>query len=540
MLRAMLFFLTIFTALLAFHSEPSFAQADNKATVNIKPPPPTLGKINNKYKDIFETLRPEQQDFLKQLEKANTKSNEPYFEIMSQNKTLNACAKLDETIMQTHGDLFTNFKLTKLDELRSNQKNFYRLTKQADFIDQKILRGHIRFYENLQSQLLSGMADISTSMIAENKEGKGNELCNELKQELENEYSAPYAVPASNPAAVGLMRDSMTGKIKSCSIAVRHASEKGLISTAIVFADIADQGVNFDFSTKIFASQKQNLPVEDAWFDAGPINSRFHARISKPSQDMLVGNLPLSNIVPVLQHIKRHPLVAGAKATNWDHTVVFEISVKNPEDVDKMANCVAALAPSLKEPLERAGFTVTPDGQHEKGKASGTNNADLLYKTTAMSGDLSNPGACIWQFPTIKQGNAEVGGIMITGGFIADDHIYNNSTVFWLLGNQGPTRLSFTDGQFRTKTSKGEMIDSADYAKDTVKGQRYEIIMPFSAHLPFINGIYTNGLNIIAKAEGMEKPFTQTFKPPHRKAYQVYYDCMKNLFDDLERRKKEP
>lgn len=537
MLRAALSFLSILTALLIFYSGPSIAQ-DNP-TINIKTNP-KLSEANAKYKDVLKTLNQQQQDFLKKLDKINIKTNEPLFTLSKQGKIFNACTKIDTDITDTHAKMLQTLKLVQLDKLKAGQKIIRDLMTQAGFIDRKTLQGHLAYDTDLQTQLLDGMADLMASTITENKEGKGSKLCNELKQELESEYSTPYAVPAANPASVDMMRDSMTGKIRSCNISTLNTSGNNRISTAILVIDYSDKGINFEFSTKVYTPTGSNLPVENTWIDAGRLNSQFSAKLTKPSQDLLIGNIPLGYVVPFLQYIKQYPFVAGAKASGWDHTAAFEVSMETPEEVDKMADCVAALAPSLKEPLEKAGFTITPDKQHEKGKASGIDSEEFLYKTTAMSGNLSNPGACIWQFPAIKKDNAEIQGVMITGGFIKENHIYNNSTVLWLLGHEGPNRLSFTDGEFTTKTPKGDMIKSSEYTQKVIKGQRYEIHMPLSAHLPFINGIYTNGLNISAKAEGMEKPLSQTFKPPRSKAYQVYYNCMKNLFDDLERRKKEP
>jgi hypothetical protein len=495
----------------------------------------TLGEISNRYDEIKKTLTPEQQAILENLDKEQTVLSEPQIKITVTNALYESCTKKNPGLPHTHGRMLQNFKLMKIDEYMANQKKLKALQDKIDFIDPYILGGHLQRNIVIQKQLVQGTAQIAAQIDSREDVDK----CAELRRELETTSITPYAQISSRPVKISLSRDE-SGRLTSCFISAAHDTPKGMISTSIVL--LSEEGkTNYDFSTKIYAGEEA-LKIEDTWMSLGAVDTRLSARMGAPGEQILIGNLPLEMIVPTLAYLKTGPFIASARAVGWDKNVTYETSKIPAAELDKFASCAAAMSPNLKEPLQKAGFTIAPDERHQTAQAQPAQPQDPNYKVMSMLDDPANPGACIWNFGSVKHGAQEIGGIMMVAGHIAENNPMNNKTVFWVLGTnttaKEQSRLTFTDAAFSTKDPQsGKAISTQDFKPQIVSAQRYEIRMPFETYIPFVTGIQSSGLTMTAKAQNAAAPVEKTLPPPQPQSYKAYYDCVQALTKDLAKRK---
>jgi hypothetical protein len=198
-------------------------------------------------------------------------------------------------------------------------------------------------------------------------------------------------------------------------------------------------------------------------------------RPAKDAQKTLMARLPYQDIVTFLNAIQNKDIAISAKAVGWEDSVIFTSKIKSKREEAKFANCVANLEPELKESIEDMGYSYTLDREHLDAILSKDAEIEFKYKTTYMDDDPNDPGACFWQFSTLKKENYEIAGVMIVAGEIQDDHPYNDATIFWLMGTDSRKRLNFTDGSFKAKRKEGSFVSSKDFEKSVSKGKRYEI-----------------------------------------------------------------
>ena len=495
----------------------------------------TLGEISNRYDEIKKTLTPEQQAMLDKLDKEQTVLSEPQIKVTITNALYESCTKQSPGLPHTHGRMMQNFRLMKIDEYMSNQKKLKALQDQIDFMDPYILGGHLQRNIVIQKQLVQGTAQIAAHIDSREETDK----CAELRRELETTSITPYAQISSHEAKISTSRDE-AGRLQACFISAAHQSPKGLITTSIVL--INEEGkIKYDFSTKIHEGE-QHLNVEDTWMSLGAVDTRFSARMGNPGEQILIGTMPVEMIVPTLSYLRTGPFIASARAAGWDKNVTFETGKIPAEELDKFASCAASMSPGLKDPLQKAGFKLTPDERHQTAQTQPAQPQDPNYKIMTMIDDPANPGACIWNFGSAKQGTQEVGGILMVAGHIAENNPMNNKTVFWVLGTEttakDQSRLTITDAAFSTKNPKdGKIVSTQDFKPQIIKGQRYEIHMPFEAYIPFVTGIQAGGLTMTAKVQNAKAAVEKTLPPPQPESYKAYYDCVQTLTKDLAKRK---
>lgn len=528
---------TIFFAALVIAIPALAAGAPEENAINIRENP-ELSKQVNEYEAAKARLSPGKTAILDQLDKDQVVASEPEFALLGQATMFDACARADPELLETHGRMMQTFKLRKIDEMIASRDVFLKKKDRVDFIEQKLLTAHLNQNRSLQLQLFKSMGEIAAKTITE--KGASAETCTKIKADLEAGYKDAYVVPATHGTEGFVSRDSGSGALEACSIRFAHNTPNGFISTALlVFLEKPGQP-QFDFSTKIFRNDTVALPVEETWIDLGTVNTRFSAQTTRPGQETMVGGFnDVSLLVPVLSYLRDNGAIVGARAKGWDRTVAFEAQKIDPVKLNEVANCAAMMAPKILEPLKQAGFTITADPRHARGDTP----PDPNYKTTQMLDDPLNPGGCMWQMAPAKKGAKEVGGVFITTGHLLDNSPRNYTTTFWVIGNEatadGQRRVTFTDAWFVTRDPKtGEPVDTRAFKPQTVKGQRYEINMPFDSYLPFVSGIQANGLTMTAIADG--ETIEQTYPAPRAGSYRAYYDCISGLLRDRQKRGKTP
>jgi hypothetical protein len=224
-------------------------------SANQQEKPVSLYALDKQYKSAIKSLSQEQRQILSNLDQENIRRSEPLTKLIENSKLFKSCGVRDRSIEYTHGDMFLNFKLHALDMVSKNQRYIYNLQKTIDFVDEKLLWGHLSFLTDVQTQRAARNAKKSHVLIAEKGGLRGEDLCKDYKLRIEKKYS--------NRVYDESEKDNMTGAIKACSVNYAYAaSEDLMISSQLVFFKEVNRKANLDFSTKIFVNNNQTVEVE--------------------------------------------------------------------------------------------------------------------------------------------------------------------------------------------------------------------------------------------------------------------------------------
>ncbi|MGM0421697.1 MAG: hypothetical protein ACQEQL_01205 [Pseudomonadota bacterium] len=324
---------------------------DLRLNLNISP---EYEQAKADYEAALDDLSSEQVAELEEFEEFHTSVYMPLMESAARQKTFQACKKVTPDLDETHGREMQHYTLAKFDALETNLDGFKDKLAKIDFIDQDVFGQYLLFQIDMQRQLMNAMAAATSESIIENQDKDGQ--CEKLLSELKTDYSDAYA-PQSTLEAKSARSRQLEGKTASCSIGMSHQTNQNYqISTQIVFMNLGDRP-SFEFSTKIYDSRDNPLLLESAWINFGGFDTRFNAQHSPAGSAIMIGRMPPENVVPALHYMKTHDTVfSGAKARSWPDRVVFESPAFPDREIDRMAECVAAMEPEMASPLRAAGF----------------------------------------------------------------------------------------------------------------------------------------------------------------------------------------
>jgi hypothetical protein len=349
----------VFLLALVFLSAPAHAAAPA-----IKNPQtgisadPALAKAEEAYRQAIKAVSPVQRQKLAALDQAALMAEQPQAELTTKSIELAACAKLDPTLQAAYGKKIQNFSMAKLDEMREGWTLLASRQEKIDFIDQRVLSGHIAYDRSLQTQMTAGVGEGLAQQIVATKNAS---KCSELKADLNAKYAEDYTVPAKqSPPEVKILRNKDDHSVEACITGINHTTGDGaFINVALIYAHYPQEASPvLEFNARVKDKDGKPMKVQDVWVNFGAIDTRFASRMMQPSPDFLVGRVqPPDLILPLLDYMKSRKVVAAVKAGGWPKQVAFEAGLFPANIVGRMASCVAAVNPSLADPLKKAGFT---------------------------------------------------------------------------------------------------------------------------------------------------------------------------------------